>query len=97
MTRYDSCFFLCDGILIYICIGHDVIVVDNLSRRKIDIDLGCSSLTPIQSPEIRLKVRWDEERRKKRFEGGSEGTFFFYYVCFFRELTILTDVEGYIW
>jgi len=32
--------------------GHDVVIVDNLSRRKIDLDLGCDSLTPIQSPEV---------------------------------------------
>ena len=34
--------------------GHDVVIVDNLSRRKIDLDLGCDSLTPIASPEVRL-------------------------------------------
>jgi hypothetical protein len=34
--------------------GHDVVVVDNLSRRNIDIELGCDSLTPIQSPEVGL-------------------------------------------
>jgi hypothetical protein len=33
--------------------GHDVVVVDNLSRRNIDIELGCDSLTPIQSMEVR--------------------------------------------
>ena len=27
--------------------GHDVLIVDNLSRRKIDIDLEVESLTPI--------------------------------------------------
>lgn len=32
--------------------GHDVIIVDNLSRRNIDIELGCDSLTPISSPEV---------------------------------------------
>jgi len=32
--------------------GHDVVVVDNLSRRNIDIELGCDSLTPIQPPEV---------------------------------------------
>lgn len=32
--------------------GHDVIIVDNLSRRNIDTELGCSSLTPIQSPDV---------------------------------------------
>ena len=36
--------------------GHDVIMVDNLSRRKIDLELGCDSLTPIQSTQTRLKV-----------------------------------------
>ena len=29
--------------------NHDVIIVDNLSRRKIDIDLEVESLTPISS------------------------------------------------
>ena len=28
--------------------GYDVIIVDNLSRRKIDVELECNSLTPIQ-------------------------------------------------
>ena len=34
--------------------GHDVVIVDNLSRRNIDIELGCDSLTPIQSPDVRM-------------------------------------------
>ena len=33
--------------------GHDVVIVDNLSRRNIDTELGCESLTPIQPPEVR--------------------------------------------
>jgi len=37
--------------------GHDVVIVDNLSRRNIDIELGCDSLTPIQSPEVRLDTK----------------------------------------
>lgn len=37
-------------------VRHDVIMVDNLSRRKIDLELGCESLTPIQSPQTRVKV-----------------------------------------
>jgi UDP-sulfoquinovose synthase len=36
--------------------GHDVVIVDNLSRRKIDLDLGCDSLTPISSPEVSIHV-----------------------------------------
>jgi len=34
--------------------GHDVVIVDNLSRRNIDIELGCDSLTPISSPDVRI-------------------------------------------
>ena len=34
--------------------GHDVYIVDNLSRRKIDIELGVDSLTPIQHIYVRL-------------------------------------------
>lgn len=39
--------------------GHDVVIVDNLSRRNIDIELGCDSLTPIQSPDVRCQA-WKE-------------------------------------
>jgi len=39
--------------------GHDVVIVDNLSRRNIDTELGCDSLTPIQSPEVRCQA-WKE-------------------------------------
>lgn len=37
-------------------IGHDVIIIDNLSRRKIDIELEVQSLTPIRSISTRIKV-----------------------------------------
>jgi UDP-sulfoquinovose synthase len=36
--------------------GHEVIIVDNLSRRKIDLELGCDSLTPIASMDERVRV-----------------------------------------
>lgn len=36
--------------------GHDVTIVDNLSRRLIDIQLGASSLTPIKPIEQRLET-----------------------------------------
>ena len=39
--------------------NHDVIIVDNLSRRKIDIDLEVESLTPISSISERLSA-WEE-------------------------------------
>lgn len=39
--------------------GYEVVIVDNLSRRKIDVELGCESLTPIQPIERRLRT-WRE-------------------------------------
>ncbi len=39
--------------------GHDVIIVDNLSRRTIDAELEVDSLTPIQDIQTRLSA-WEE-------------------------------------
>ncbi len=39
--------------------GHDVLIVDNLSRRNIDVELECESLTPIRPMGERLQV-WEE-------------------------------------
>src|ERR1035437_7615467 len=39
--------------------GHDVTIVDNLSRRKIDIELEVESLTPIRPVGERLPA-WHE-------------------------------------
>jgi UDP-sulfoquinovose synthase len=39
--------------------GHDVTIIDNLSRRKIDIDLEVESLTPIRPIGERLRA-WQE-------------------------------------
>lgn len=39
--------------------GHDIVIVDNLSRRNIDIELEVSSLTPIRPLGERLRV-WQE-------------------------------------
>jgi UDP-sulfoquinovose synthase len=44
--------------------GHDVMIVDNLSRRKIDIDLGVDSLTPIATIGDRLKA-WEQVGGKR--------------------------------
>ncbi|MDY6812851.1 MAG: NAD-dependent epimerase/dehydratase family protein, partial [Pseudomonadota bacterium] len=40
-------------------LGHEVAIVDNLSRREIDIELECESLTPIRPLGERLRV-WQE-------------------------------------
>ena len=45
-------------------------IVDNLSRRKIDIELGCESLTPIASIEERCRI-WNSipgSRGKMKFK-----------------------------
>ena len=48
--------------------GHDIVIVDNLSRRKIDIDLEVDSLTPISPMSDRLDA-WQEKTGKTiRFE-----------------------------
>jgi UDP-sulfoquinovose synthase len=49
-------------------VGHDVVIVDNLSRRKIDIDLGVESLTPIATIRDRLTAWEQVGGRPIRFE-----------------------------
>lgn len=44
-------------------IGHDVIIADNLSRRKIDVELEVESLTPISPISVRLAA-WKEKTGK---------------------------------
>src|ERR1022692_721641 len=39
--------------------GHDITVIDNLSRRKIDVDLEVESLTPIRPIGERIRA-WRE-------------------------------------
>ena len=45
--------------LLFSSLGHDVIIVDNLSHRKIDVELEVTSLTPIQPISERLAT-WEE-------------------------------------
>jgi len=45
-------------------VGHDVMIVDNLSRRKIDIELEVESLTPIRPISQRLAA-WEEVSGKR--------------------------------
>lgn len=53
--------------------GHDVVIVDNLSRRNIDVELGVESLTPIRPMGERLSA-WKELTGKDiRFENFSIG------------------------
>ncbi len=48
-------------------LGHEIIIVDNLSRRAIDVELGVQSLTPIASITTRLKAWKDVSGKDIRF------------------------------
>lgn len=67
--------------------GYEVVIVDNLSRRKIDLDLGTNSLSPIKSIETRIK-RWQELT-------GKEITFYNFDVAqnYHRLLSLFTEFK----
>ena len=44
--------------------GHEVAIIDNLSRRRIDTELGVQSLTPMDSIQERLRI-WKQETGKE--------------------------------
>ncbi|MEM9619526.1 MAG: NAD-dependent epimerase/dehydratase family protein [Pseudomonadota bacterium] len=48
--------------------GHDVVILDNLSRRKIDVELEVESLTPIQPMSVRISAWEQVSGRKIQFE-----------------------------
>ena len=48
-------------------LGHDTVIVDNLSRREIDAELGAGSLTPIRPIEERIAAWHSVSGREIRF------------------------------
>ena len=48
--------------------GYEVIIVDNLVRRKIDVELECESLTPISPISTRLQAWKELTGKEMRFE-----------------------------
>ncbi|GKX35097.1 MAG: NAD-dependent dehydratase [Rhizobiaceae bacterium MnEN-MB40S] len=48
-------------------LGHDVHIIDNLSRRWIDTELGVQSLTPMDSIQERTRIWHEETGRRIRF------------------------------
>jgi len=48
--------------------GYDITIVDNLSRRKIDVELETNSLTPIQSLSNRIDAWRNLTGKNIRFE-----------------------------
>ena len=53
--------------------GHDVIIVDNLSRREIDLELEVDSLTPIRPIGERIRVWKELTGNEIRFENFTVG------------------------
>lgn len=49
-------------------LGHEVVIVDNLSRRKIDVELEIESLTPISTISKRIQVWQEISGSEIRFE-----------------------------
>src|ERR1700712_2495354 len=65
--------------------GMDVIIVDNLSRRKIDIELEVESLTPIKPISTRLEAWKNVSGKAIRFENIDVGTHYHRLVTLFAE------------
>ena len=49
-------------------LGHSITIVDNLSRRWIDTELGVQSLTPMDSIQERIRIWREVSGKKLRFE-----------------------------
>ncbi|UHQ55859.1 NAD-dependent epimerase/dehydratase family protein [Microbulbifer sp. YPW16] len=76
--------------------GHEVLIVDNLSRRNIDNELGITSLTPISPVEERLTAWREVSGREIRFlniDVASEYRDFLDLVLEFEPTTIIHFAE----
>ena len=68
-------------------LNYDVTIVDNLSRRKIDIELETESLTPITPIGVRLSVWENITGRGIRFENLTLGRDYHELVDLLREIS----------
>ena len=66
--------------------GHDVTIVDNLSRREIDVELEADSLTPIRPIGERLKAWKEVTGRDIRFHNLTLGEDYQEFVALLRDL-----------
>jgi UDP-sulfoquinovose synthase len=65
--------------------GHEVTIVDNLSRRKIDVELEVESLTPIRPVSERLRAWKEVSGAEIRFESFTVGENYHRLVTHIRE------------
>ena len=66
-------------------LGHEVLIVDNLSRRKIGLELCAESLTPIANIEDRIAAWREVSGRSIRFENLTAGQDYDRFVALLRE------------
>ena len=69
-------------------LGHDVLIVDNLSRRRIDVELEAKSLTPIRPIEERISAWKEVSGRDIRFIEADVVDFDIVLVCFVTSVPI---------
>lgn len=65
--------------------GHDIIIVDNLSRRAIDLELEVESLTPIRPIGERIRVWKDLTGREIKFHNFTVGKHYHRLLTLIRE------------
>jgi UDP-sulfoquinovose synthase len=65
--------------------GHDVTIVDNLSRRKIDVELEVESLTPIWPVSERLRAWREVSGREINYENFTVGENYHRLLTFIRQ------------
>ncbi|PWR02481.1 NAD-dependent dehydratase [Meridianimarinicoccus roseus] len=65
--------------------GHDVIIVDNLSRRKIDVELEVTSLTPIRPLGERIRAWHELTNRRIHVESFTVGEHYHRLLTLLRE------------
>ena len=73
--------------------GHDVIIVDNLSRRKIDVELEVNSLTPIRPLGERVKAWHELTNHTIRVENFTVGKHYHRLLTLLRTITA-EDVQA---
>ena len=73
--------------------GYNIIIVDNLVRRKIDIELECQSLTPIESITTRIKTWKNITNNNIRFEYIDVADHYHRIVTLFKELKPIAVVH----
>ena len=80
--------------------GHDIHILDNLSRRWIDTELGVQSLTPMDSIQERTRIWHEETGRRDRpdaFWRRTDQTFLEHFFPDWHGLPVVMNMLQYVW